>query len=606
MAETELEKSIRILTGLLNKVTEKLTGVSGSFFVDQLKRTTDLTGALRALDVESSNVSKNFLLGRERINEFKSAIADSVPTIRRFGGDINNITDIINEYSQAVGRVVVFDPETYKDIFLLTDLLGKSASNLTTNFGDVGISITNVKGDIEESIKYIKSIGMDAKTVMGKVVDTTELLNRFNFKEGVLGFSKMAATASMLKMDMQSVKNFADKVFSPEGAIETAAALQRLGVFAGDLANPFSLMNKSVNGPEGLMMSIAELGERFVEMDSETKKFGINPSAMGMFKELATIFGTSEEILKKNAIALAEFNARASEIDLKFNLKDEDKMLIANLAFLDKKGEYVINVRDEQGKTSLKKVSDLSEEQIELLKKQQEKPETLETIAKDSMSITKGIANDVAAIAYKILFGFVGGQGSFDLQEGLRSEANELFGKIYDDITDMKTQRENIRGRNFAELATTNMESFTNLVYDFGEVFKKLMAKLPVNPNIPSFTPGLAEGGLAYEPTTVVVGDNKNANLDPEVIAPLSKLRPLMYEMSMGNAIDYQLLSNMLKSTNAPTMEKEKSREDRFHLDIIIKNEKGQQIGSMAETLIRRAEENKVNKIMNISDMNIG
>jgi hypothetical protein len=26
----------------------------------------------------------------------------------------------------------------------------------------------------------------------------------------------------------------------------------------------------------------------------------------------------------------------------------------------------------------------------------------------------------------------------------------------------------------------------------------------------------------------------------------------------------------------------------------------------MAETLIRRAEENKVNKIMNISDMNIG
>jgi hypothetical protein len=53
-------------------------------------------------------------------------------------------------------------------------------------------------------------------------------------------------------------------------------------------------------------------------------------------------------------------------------------------------------------------------------------------------------------------------------------------------------------------------------------------------------------------------------------------------------------------------MEKEKSREDRFHLDIIIKNEKGQQIGSMAETLIRRAEENKVNKIMNISDMNIG
>jgi hypothetical protein len=601
MAQTALEIAIGNLTTLLNGVTQRLTGIPGSFFVEQIKGTTDLTGALRALDVESSNISKNFLLGRERINEFKSAIADTAPTIRRFGGDINDITTIINEYSQAVGRVVVFDPETYKDIFLLTDLLGKSASNLTTNFGDVGISITNVKGDIEESIKYIKSIGMDAKTVMGKVVDTTELLNRFNFKEGVLGFSKMAATASMLKMDMQSVKNFADKVFSPEGAIETAAALQRLGVFAGDLADPFSLMNKSVNGPEGLMMSIAELGERFVEMDSETKKFGINPSAMGMFKELATIFGTSEEILKKNAIALAEFNARASEIDLKFNLKDEDKMLIANLAFLDKKGEYVINVRDEQGKTSLKKVSDLSEEQIELLKKQQEKPETLETIARDSMSITKAIANDLVAIKYKILYGFVGGQGSFDLQEGLRTEASELFGKMYDDIVDMQTQRAAVNGLNFTELAKANLSTAENLIDTFLEIFQKLSAKLPANMDLP-----FAEGGLVYGPTRALVGDNVNASSDPEVIAPLSKLQPIMYEMSMNNAIDYQLLSNMLKSTNAPTMEKEKSREDRFHLDIIIKNEKGQQIGSMAETLIRRAEENKVNKIMNISDMNIG
>ncbi len=34
----------------------------------------------------------------------------------------------------------------------------------------------------------------------------------------------------------------------------------------------------------------------------------------------------------------------------------------------------------------------------------------------------------------------------------------------------------------------------------------------------------IAEGGLATGPTMALVGDNRNARVDPEVIAPLSKL----------------------------------------------------------------------------------
>ena len=37
--------------------------------------------------------------------------------------------------------------------------------------------------------------------------------------------------------------------------------------------------------------------------------------------------------------------------------------------------------------------------------------------------------------------------------------------------------------------------------------------------------PALAQGGLAFSPTLAVVGDNRNAGADPEVIAPLSKLK---------------------------------------------------------------------------------
>ena len=55
-----------------------------------------------------------------------------------------------------------------------------------------------------------------------------------------------------------------------------------------------------------------------------------------------------------------------------------------------------------------------------------------------------------------------------------------------------------------------------------GAAIKGLHGKLSSSP------PALAQGGLAYGPTLATVGDNKNASVDPEVIAPLSKLRGMM------------------------------------------------------------------------------
>ena len=49
-----------------------------------------------------------------------------------------------------------------------------------------------------------------------------------------------------------------------------------------------------------------------------------------------------------------------------------------------------------------------------------------------------------------------------------------------------------------------------------------------INKSAKDNAPALAEGGLAYGPTYAMVGDNPNANVDPEVIAPLSKLQAML------------------------------------------------------------------------------
>ena len=72
-------------------------------------------------------------------------------------------------------------------------------------------------------------------------------------------------------------------------------------------------------------------------------------------------------------------------------------------------------------------------------------------------------------------------------------------------------------------------------------------------PSEPPLIPKLAKGGLVTAPTLALVGDNKNAQSDPEVVAPLSKLKGMITEeQQMGGNSEvltmlrriYDLLSN--------------------------------------------------------------
>jgi phage-related protein len=79
----------------------------------------------------------------------------------------------------------------------------------------------------------------------------------------------------------------------------------------------------------------------------------------------------------------------------------------------------------------------------------------------------------------------------------------------------------------------TLIRGLNSIKFDFPEWVPGLGGK-SFAINIPQI-PKLAKGGLAFGPTLAVVGDNRNASADPEVIAPLSKLQG-MIASAVGNA----------------------------------------------------------------------
>lgn len=68
--------------------------------------------------------------------------------------------------------------------------------------------------------------------------------------------------------------------------------------------------------------------------------------------------------------------------------------------------------------------------------------------------------------------------------------------------------------------------------------------------NLANRPPKLAKGGLAYGPTLAVVGDNPNAASDPEVIAPLSKLKSMggINRLELTGEVEWKLSGSSLRA----------------------------------------------------------
>jgi tape measure domain-containing protein len=112
--------------------------------------------------------------------------------------------------------------------------------------------------------------------------------------------------------------------------------------------------------------------------------------------------------------------------------------------------------------------------------------------------------------------------------------------------------------KSMKELAAAVRQSIAVIIGDMIKVFvAKALAGLPPSPFLLAIAPAiaglagslgkslimkigapkLAEGGLATGPTMALVGDNRNARVDPEVIAPLSKLKSMLGDMGGGGGV---------------------------------------------------------------------
>jgi len=385
-----------------------------------------------ALSEYANNVNKLFTQGRQRMLELQTALADTTPSIARMGGSIGDVANIIGEVAVQSRRNVVASTEEVEKLFAAQKVLKLGADTLTKAFLDTGAGIETIGDTLEESVNYIQSIGGNAQTVMRDVTNNMDQMNRYQFEGGVLGLTKMAAQASMLRFDMNQTFQLADKVLSPEGAIETAAAFQRLGVAAGNLVDPFALMNASINDPGSLQDSLVDVAKQFTYFDEKTKTFKINPQGVLTLKELQTQTGVSAAEMSKLGLAAAEADKRISAVGAAgLDIKEEDKEYLANIAKMGEGGEYEVKIRNEEGIEQTRKLAEITQTEFEnLIKEQRDRPKDMEEIARTQMSTSEVIKGDVSAIRAKIVGGIVSAGPILQAKEDIRGTVTNVGGEF--------------------------------------------------------------------------------------------------------------------------------------------------------------------------------
>jgi hypothetical protein len=367
----------------------------GATLAQTLKANLDMAfivDTIQEVDLGAKEVAKSFGLGAEAIGSLKVNMADAVKDVAVFGKTFQHIAELQEKIGESTGLNIIMASENYSKLFAAAQVSGQDASRLVTDFKNAGVSLYNVNTEMQSVIDSAREMGVNASVVSEKVLQNLDKLNTYNFSDGVEGLSRMAAFATATRTDMNQVFNFSEKVYNPEGAIQTAAALQRLGVSQTELLNPLRLMDLSANDPEELQKQISELGRSFVELN-EKGRFQIAPGEVRRLKEISKELGIGYNEMVKMSIGGAELERKLSTIKFPDFMTEEQKMLVSNMSEMEG-GEYKVSFMTEKGEKVEKSVAELSSEDFKILEKMGQ-PKSIEELAKEQVSYLDSINREM-------------------------------------------------------------------------------------------------------------------------------------------------------------------------------------------------------------------
>ena len=358
-----------IINGI-DQVGSKLGDIFGS-----------LSASTASLEGQVNSISRLFAGSQNLAQITRETLNAATPSVVALGGSIDDVAKIQSGILSNLHTQASLNADQFDDLYASAALVGDSTTDLGTNaaniaklFADAGYGINNVGQEMTGILNTAKELGVTSKSVYEGIKNNITYLDKFNFEGGVQGMAKMAAQASLLRIDMKTTLGLADQLFEPDKAIQMSAAFQRLGVQVNSLLDPYKLMDMARNDPEKLQEAMGEALKSLTYFDEKTQSMRILPGAQGQMRALAQETGMNIDQMMQWAKSAGDLDRKMKEITFNPNFADEDsKKMIAGMAQLGEKGtafegKYVVKYQDEKGESQTKLVSEIKPEDLDVIK----------------------------------------------------------------------------------------------------------------------------------------------------------------------------------------------------------------------------------------------
>ena len=366
------------------KMLEEVVGQVGAIYNEVQKLTDPWAKADHAASkyVKTVGMARKGMADLRRdtlINTTKNGLA------HKYNIDPTELLEAQTNYIKGIGRNVRLSNADQENMAAMRAVTGEKGTELASLYENFGVSMSDTAGHVGKMFSDASKEGILFETYAENVSKNIKIAQNYTFKNGLKGLESMAKKATALKLDMQQVAAFADKVSTVEGAIDVSAKLQVLGGPFAAMADPLGMLNEGLTDMEGLQDRLVKMVGGMGSFDKSTGEVKVSAFNKARIKEAANAMGISYDSIMESVNAKAkrdEIDKQISASSTASALPDEMKELIKNSGTF-KDGKAGVSIRGQ-----FKSLDELSGKDYEALKKEtQPESEDIKDIATDLRSL---------------------------------------------------------------------------------------------------------------------------------------------------------------------------------------------------------------------------
>ena len=261
----------------------------------------------------------------------------------KYGIAADKVLELQRNLSEATGRAAMLNNADAEKFVQINKLVGSDVSNAFTStiMNNLGGQISTVEAAVSKAYTTAAKSGLNAAAFSKKVADNLSLANKYSFRDGVDGITRMTAMSEKLGVDMKSIASSIDHFLDLSDAIESSAKLNMLGGSAAvNGSNPLTMSYEANYDPEAFLERMKDTLGGYASFDAKSGMATVNGMNRDFVANIAKALGISTEDAMSMAKKQAEIKYKESAFGGQLSqYSNEERDFILNKSYIGKDGQ---------------------------------------------------------------------------------------------------------------------------------------------------------------------------------------------------------------------------------------------------------------------------